>query len=324
VGTALARASFDLRAAEADPVGSVKTFLIDPQHPAFARDATWQDAFDDLRQRKRRRGERPYEWRRDAPLRRIAFEPPILPDERNADHVVQVHLEHRLVRRLLGRFLSQGFQSGLNRVTVITGPGAQPRIVLIGRIALYGPGAARLHEEILPVTAIWRESERGLKPLRPLGERGEETTMDQLEDALTRGQRPSTAVVERAISFVRQDVDDLLPTLQGRAEAAVAKAATMLADRGREEAKSLADLLTHQRQRIQQAEARYDDRQIEIDFEEELERRQRRADRKAWLERLDRIDRELETEPARVEEGYTIKARRLEPVGLVYLWPVTG
>lgn len=324
VGTALARATFDLPAAEAEPVGPVPTFLIDPHHPAFARDASWQDAFDDLRERKRRRGERPNQWRRDTPLRRIAFEPPILPDERNADHVVQVHLEHRLVRRLLGRFLSQGFQSGLNRVTVITGPGAQPRIVLIGRIALYGPGAARLHEEILPVTAIWRESERGMKPLRPLGERGEETTMDQLEDALTRGQKPSAAVVERVLSFVRQDVEDLLPTLQHRAETAVSKAAAMLADRGREEAKSLTDLLTQQRRRIQQTEASYDDRQTELDFKEELERRQRRADRRAWLERLERLERELKTEPARVEEAYTIKARRLEPVGLVYLWPVTG
>lgn len=32
--------------------------------------------------------------------------------------VVQVHLEHRLVRRLLSRFLSQGFQSRLSRVSV--------------------------------------------------------------------------------------------------------------------------------------------------------------------------------------------------------------
>ena len=45
-------------------------------------------------------------------------------DERIA--VVQVHLEHRLVRRLLGRFLSQGFQSGLNRACVILGP-SSPR-----------------------------------------------------------------------------------------------------------------------------------------------------------------------------------------------------
>ena len=123
--------------------------------------------------------------------------------------------------------------------------------------------------------------------------------MDQLEDALTRGQKPAAAVVERALSFVRQDVEDLLPTLQERAEAAVTNAAAMLAARGREEAKSLADLLTQQRRRIEQAEAGFDDRQTEIDFPEEQERRQRRADPQAWQERPERIERELETEPRR-------------------------
>ena len=61
----------------------------------------------------RKRGERISEWRRKAPIRAIAFEPPRLPDGRDAPDVVQVHLEHRLVRRLLSRFLSQGFQSDL-------------------------------------------------------------------------------------------------------------------------------------------------------------------------------------------------------------------
>ena len=142
--------------------------------------------------------------------------------------------------------------------------------------------------------------------------------------SLPKGRKPAQGVVDRALSFVRHDVEDLLPTLQERAEAAVAKAAAMLAERGREEAQSLSQLLAQQRLRIQQAEAGFNDPQLEIDFTDEQERRQRRADRRAWLDRLERIDREFQTEPARVEEGYTIKARRLEPVGLVYLWPVTG
>jgi hypothetical protein len=148
--------------------------------------------------------------------------------------------------------------------------------------------------------------------------------MDQLEDALTKGRKPAQGVVDRALSFVHHDVVDLLPTLQERAAAAVTKAAALLTQRGQEEAKSLADLLAQQRQRIEQAEAGFNDPQLEIDFKEELERRQRRADPVSWLKRLERIDQELATEPARVEEGYTIKAQRLEPVGLVYLWPVTG
>jgi hypothetical protein len=158
VGIALRRARFPMEEAKGETVGVVETFAIDPHHPAFARDAASQNTFDDLRSRRRGRRERMNEWRRDVPLRAIAFEPPVLPDGRDADHVVQVHLEHRLVRRLLGRFLSQGFQSGLNRACVILGPGAQPRVVLLGRVALYGPGA-------------FRGCTRKFSPSRPYGRR---------------------------------------------------------------------------------------------------------------------------------------------------------
>jgi hypothetical protein len=173
VGAALSRVGFDLGRAEGEAVGRVKTYHFDSKDPAFAKDAGWDDAFDDLRVRPRKRGERLGEWRLNAPLRSVAFEPPILPNHRDADNVVQVHIEHRLVRRLLSRFLSQGFQSSLSHFSVIEGPGAQPRIVVIARLTLYGPVAARLHEEIIEVTAVWSDADRDRKPLKPFGEVGE-------------------------------------------------------------------------------------------------------------------------------------------------------
>ena len=36
------------------------------------------------------------------------------------------------------------------------------------------------------------------------------------------------------------------------------------------------------------------------------------------------IDSELTSEPERIRDGYQVKAKRIEPVGFVYLWPVTG
>ena len=125
-------------------------------------------------------------------MRAIAFEAPVLPDGRDADGVVHVHLEHRLVRRLLSRFVSHGFQLGPERAPAsIYGPGAQPRVVLIGRLALFGPAAARLHEEILPVTALWSEAgARGTGACAPSAQAGEETTLRQLEDALKMPSRP--------------------------------------------------------------------------------------------------------------------------------------
>ncbi len=37
-----------------------------------------------------------------------------------------------------------------------------------------------------------------------------------------------------------------------------------------------------------------------------------------------RLIGELATEPERIRSIYEVKAQRIEPVGLVYLWPVTG
>jgi hypothetical protein len=54
------------------------------------------------------------------------------------------------------------------------------------------------------------------------------------------------------------------------------------------------------------------------------ERREREADRRHWETRLARLERELRDEPARLRNSYEVRANRLEPVGLVYLWPVSG
>jgi hypothetical protein len=48
------------------------------------------------------------------------------------------------------------------------------------------------------------------------------------------------------------------------------------------------------------------------------------ADRRHQERRLTDLDVELKTEPDRIRAGYVVKARRIEPVGIVYLWPRTG
>ena len=52
--------------------------------------------------------------------------------------------------------------------------------------------------------------------------------------------------------------------------------------------------------------------------------RQRELDVQAWRNRLEKIGTELAEQPARIEACYVVNARRLEPVGLIYLWPATG
>jgi hypothetical protein len=183
VTTALARDGVPL--ALAPDLHVDDAFRIDPSLPVFARDASWNDLFDELREGRPPKRRQLAEWRAKRPLRAIAFHPVILPDGRDADGIVHVHLEHRLVRRLLSRFVSHGFQAGLNRAAAIYGPGSQPRVVLVGRLALFGPAAARLHEEILPVTALWSETARSGQGLRAFGQRGEQTCrhLAEIEDS---------------------------------------------------------------------------------------------------------------------------------------------
>lgn len=316
VGTALARAGVSLPASRRGEVRDTALFQLNPADPAFAA-AGWPEALDDLRVRRLGRSERLKDWRASTPLRAVAFKPAITEEGADAEGVLQLHLEHRLVRRLLSRFLSQGFVSGLSRACVIAGPGAQPRVVLLGRLALYGPGAARLHEEIIPVTAAW--SETGDKPLQPFGSRREEATLDQLETALKSARQPAEHVVGRVRSFAARHAADLEPELRRRAEEAKETARRQLEARGRAEADSLRRLLEAQRDRVAKAEAEPEDAQL--DLLADLEAEQRRRDRRHWRVKLDKLGRDINSEPARVEAGYRIVADRIETVGLVYLWP---
>jgi superfamily II DNA or RNA helicase len=324
VGAALARAGLSLDRARGETVGRVVTFRLDPNDPAFAKEPGWQDTFDDLRARPRKRRERLNEWRNRAPIRAIAFEAPRLANGGDAPEVVQVHLEHRLVRRLLSRFLSQGFQSSLSRIAVIEGPGAQPRVVLMGRLAVYGAWATRLHEEVIPITAIWTEAERQRRPLRALGDSGEERTLTQLEQALRDARAAPANAVARIQSLVERDIADLLPTLEHIAAKRLDAVTGQLAKRGEAEARLLRELLERQRSRIAKASAEFDPNQLLLPGIGDEERRERESDRRHWQGRLLRLEQEILDEPERIRASYDVRAHRLDPVGLVYLWPSSG
>jgi superfamily II DNA or RNA helicase len=325
IGLALERGGAGWSAEET--VGAVPVLALNPDSDAFARDPTWRPVFDELRSRPMRRGERPAQWRaaEDAPVRRISFEPAILPDGRDAGGVVQVHLEHRLVRRLLSRFLSAGFQQGLARACVLkTREAGPPRVILIGRLALYGEGAQRLHEELVTVTAEWRDRSRGPGSLRPLAESGEADArvLDQLFANLSDAANAVDAIVDRLTAGAPVDVTDLRPALEERAHARATRAETELRKRGEAEARSLEQLLQEQIDRIRREQTK-DDGQLTLHLDES-EARQRAADRRSWERAVTRLDDELVREPERLRRSFNIKAKRIEPVGIVYLWPETG
>ena len=318
VQTALQRDGVPLLPAE--DLAMPGAYRLDPDASGFARDPSWADVFDELREGRPPR-KRLGDWRAEHPVRAISFRPLVLEDDRDAEGVVQVHLEHRLVRRLLSRFVSHGFQSGLNRATVVSAPAGQARVVLVGRLALYGPGAARLHEQIIPVTALWSEAARQRGGLNALGEAGEETTLAALEQALRDAIMPAKEVVDRLLGGAQRDVADLRPVFEQRAQAAAEKARADLAKIAVREFSALKALLEAQRAKLVTESVATEALQLELDLSNPVERRQREADRRFWQRRLEALEKEIVDEPARVAASYEIRAQRLEPVGLIYLWP---
>ena len=167
-------------------------------------DSTWAYTLDALRV-PRERDQKPWEWRQTSPLRPVVFQDGGTLD----DEVVHLHLEHRVVKRLLGRFTAQGFAlHDLSRACLAQTSDAIPRVVLLGRLCLYGPGAARLHEELVPITARWIDPKVRKESLAPYARESETKTMDLLEQALLpyAGARIGDSVLKQLQSTAAHDV----------------------------------------------------------------------------------------------------------------------
>jgi superfamily II DNA or RNA helicase len=286
-------------------------------------DPTWTATLDTLRALPED-GRRDWEWRKDAPIRPVVFDAP----EGIDDDVVQLHLEHRVAQRLLGRFRSQGYvYHDLSRACLAQTVDAIPRVVLLGRLSLYGKGAARLHEELIVVAARWIEQSVRRGPLSPYGRDAEARTLDLLEQALRPGVKAAVApvVAERLHTSIPQDIEALLPSLERRGLAARVDAEKQLSARGQAEAAAIHKLLEDQKQRARAADQHADALQLTlVDDNNEAEIRQLASDRRSWLAFLARADADIATEPQRIREFYAVSSARLEPVGLAYLWPVSG
>ena len=283
--------------------------------------ASWNATLDTLRA-PRKTGQKLAEWRREAPIRPVVFEDAgVLTDD-----TVHLHLEQRMAQRLLARFRAQGFvHHDLSRACLVQAADSIPRVVLLGRLCLFGRRAERLHEVLTPVAARWIEPSRRAGPLRAYAEEAEARTLERLEAALQDARAPGETIYRRLLETAARDVEDLLPQLEERAAVVARSAADRLRERGEREERQLRETLERQRRRVE-AEVRKQEAggvQLVLDLSEG-EKRQREADVASWRTRLTQFDRDLETEPARVREFYEVRAQRVEPIGLVYLWPDTG
>ena len=313
----------------ASPLQTVATPAHQPQRYRFpdldarrGSDPAWRGALDTLRTLPVD-GIRSFHWRSQAPIRPVVFAAPDGVD----DDVVQLHLSQRLVQRLLSRFQAQGFvHHDLSRVCLARTTDAIPRVVMLGRLSLYGRQAARLHEEILTVTARWLEPQRRQGGLNPYGRDAESRTLELLEQAL----RPNPdlpalprEIAQRLLAVLPQDVRELLPPLEARGAQLRQDVEAQLTKRGEVEADSLRTLLEDQSRRVQIELSKGMPVQSTLAFDQ-AERRQLEANLRYWQRWLATVGEDLKREPARIREFYRVISARLEPVGIVYLWPVTG
>ncbi len=293
-----------------------------PLEHRAATDPSWTATLDSLRI-PRKIDQKLAEWRKDAPIRPVVFE--------DAGHLsedsVHLHLEQRVAQRLLARFRAQGFiHHDLSRACLAQTKDAIPRVILLGRLALYGKGAERLHEELVPVAARWTEPSRRQGPLRAYAREAETRTLTLLDESLDNGgPAPNEIIQRKLLSAAPEDIAVLRPQLEGRAQEFADLAKRRLAERGQRESTALRVTLQRQRDRViaELARHRAENRQLTLGFKQE-EIRQLESDMRHWQRRLDQFDQDLEREPERIREFYEVRAQRVEPVGLVYLWPETN
>jgi hypothetical protein len=280
----------------------------------------WQDTLDTLRAPRKRI--EPFWEFRNRPPQPVVFRPPL---QMNSA-LCHLHLQHPVVRRVLGRFLSQGYSAhDLSRVTVVrTRHDSLVRVIAFGRLSLFGSGATRLHDKLVSVAARWvdgKESE-----LKPFAEDADRKAVEMLEQVLTESptlEGVSATVQAKLLAVATGVFGTLWKTIREEADALAHDAERMLLQRGAEESQALRTILQTQRTSIvAEIERRGGDTQLVMQFDKR-EAEQFRKEREHMDDRLASIEKEITEEPKQIEAIYKVALRRLEPVGLVFLWPET-
>jgi hypothetical protein len=280
----------------------------------------WQNTLDTLRP-ARGRNEPFWEFRKKAPLP-VVFRPP----PRMNSELAHLHLQHPVVQRVLGRFLSQGYSAhDLSRVTVVrTRHDSLVRVIAFGRLSLFGPRATRLHDQLISVGARYLEGKEA--ELKPFADDADRKAVELLEQVLAEApslEAVSETVQSKLIAKAPAVFSTLWRAIHDEADAAAHEAERKLTQRGTEEAEALRNILKAQRESIESEVARraqltFDD--LRLDKREE---EQWRKEKEHMGDRLRAIQGELEREPGQIAALYEVSLRRLEPVGLVFLWPET-
>ena len=136
----------------------------------------------------------------------------------------------------------------------------------------------------------------------------------------TNGDLP-TDVTDQLLATMAEDVLQLLPHLEARGNDAREAAASRLADRARIESDEMTRILEGQRNRVLRTLQKTESTgQLEL-FKVADERKQVEDNMRYWKKWLEDVEGDLESEPERIKKFYEVHTTRIEPVGIVYLWP---
>ncbi len=281
--------------------------------------SSWSRTVDSLRVPKQR-DEEWWEWRQRPP-RPVVFHPPA----KMNDDAVHLHLSHPFVKRILGRLLAQGYSAhDLSRVTVLRNErDHRVRAIVFGRLSLFGHGAARLHDRLLSAAGEWKGEADEIVAFQDAADRN---AIAMLEDVLA--DSPSLDPIPEV---VQRRVLDAAPVLFERlwarvredADAEAHRAQTALTARGLQEAAALHEILATQEKDV--AERMKELEQLPLSFADTKTRKREQLQLKKDIAHMDRrvgeIQKEQASEPDQLKTLYDVVLRRLEPVGLVVLWP---
>ncbi|MFO0675726.1 MAG: DISARM system SNF2-like helicase DrmD [Polyangiaceae bacterium] len=314
------------------PTSKSGEFSVPDVDKLAARDPTWREIVDTLRPPRPRKMP-DWEWRSTCPARAVSFEP----STTLASESVQLHLNHRLTQKALAQFRAQGFaEDRLSRVTVVFDPThARKRVLVLGRLSLYGAGASRLHEEVLAHAAYWVEGDDRTR-LEPFAtQEADQKALESLLSVLDRPEHPKVPkhIVDLVMKTATADEAALWDKLRDRAHMRIIFAEERLRMRSVAESTEMDRILKAQKANIEKELAKRgkgagakEAMQLALPWlpEEKSQKEQYDADSKVLEKRLVTLEDELRDEPSRIKELYDVKHHRLERVGLVYLWPTTS
>lgn len=285
-------------------------------------DRSWDVTLDSLRP-PRPRHESFYDWRKRPPLP-VTFSP----IARLTSDIEQLHLAHPFTKRILDRFLAQGFSAhDLRRITAVMDPNAgEARAIGYARLTLFGPGAARLHDEIIAVAASWDGSVEGAGNLVICTPTETALLIKEAEGRLAAGApAPTGRNAEAIAASAERLMASLWMPLENEADAHAVEAKNGLAGRARAEADDMRKLLERQKIAIRKAAQLMRQRDLFEGVGDSADVREQQRQVRLDMEHLDRravtIDDDIEREPTAIEALYEVRTTRLTPVGIVVAWP---